>query len=158
MAGELMTGLSIFKSMMDIAKGLKDINDAAARNSAVIELQDKILSAQAAQMELVERVTGLEKEMARFEAWEIEKQRYELKPIGEHSTLVFTLKEGVNPPEEPHHICANCFNDRKKSILQPEQRNHGRSHLLVCHGCKAEIYTFGINPDGGKPRAGAFGR
>jgi len=33
----------------DIAKGLKDIDDAARRNAAVIELQERILSAQQSQ-------------------------------------------------------------------------------------------------------------
>ena len=64
--------------MLDIAKGLKDINDAAARNLAVIELQEKILAAHTAQAALVERVGELEKEMARFETWDAEKQRYRL--------------------------------------------------------------------------------
>jgi hypothetical protein len=54
-------GISAFKAAFDIAKGLKDINDAAQRNAAVIELQEKILSAQAAQAALIERVHDLEK-------------------------------------------------------------------------------------------------
>jgi len=52
MVGEVFAGLSAFKAMYDAAKALKDINDAAIRNSAVIELQEKILSAQAAQAAL----------------------------------------------------------------------------------------------------------
>src|SRR5215831_2322334 len=56
MVGELIAGLGAFKTMFDIAKGLKDINDAATRNAAVIELQEKILIAQAQQAALVEHV------------------------------------------------------------------------------------------------------
>jgi len=40
MAGEVIASLSIFKTLLDMAKGLKDINDAAVRNAAVIELQE----------------------------------------------------------------------------------------------------------------------
>ncbi len=47
MVSEIFAGLGAFKTMFDIAKGLKDINDAAARNAAVVELQEKILAAQA---------------------------------------------------------------------------------------------------------------
>jgi hypothetical protein len=65
---------------MDIAKGLKDINDATVRNAAVIELQEKILAAQAEQTALVVRVGELEKEVADLKAWDAEKQRYELIP------------------------------------------------------------------------------
>ena len=60
MAAELIAGLSIFKSMMDMAKGLKDINDAAIRNAAVIELNEKIRTAQAQQTTLVARIGELE--------------------------------------------------------------------------------------------------
>ena len=45
MASELIAGLGLFKTMLDMAKGLKDISDAAVRNAAVIDLQEKILAA-----------------------------------------------------------------------------------------------------------------
>jgi hypothetical protein len=48
MAGEIFAGLSAIKTAFDIAKGLKDIDDATRRNAAVIELQEKILAAQEA--------------------------------------------------------------------------------------------------------------
>jgi len=42
MVGEVFAGLGAIKTAFDIAKGLKDIDDAARRNAAVIELQQKI--------------------------------------------------------------------------------------------------------------------
>jgi hypothetical protein len=68
MVGEAFAVVGAFKSMMDIAKGLKDISDATKRNAVAIELQEKILSAQAAQSDLVERVRELENELARTAA------------------------------------------------------------------------------------------
>ena len=82
MAAELIAGLSIFKSLLDSAKGLKDINDAAVRNGAIVELQEKILAAQTQQSALVERIRELEAEMARLEAWDREKERYQLTDHG----------------------------------------------------------------------------
>jgi hypothetical protein len=81
MAAEVLAGLGAFKTMFDMAKGLKEMNDAAIRNGAVIELQEQILSAQAAQAALIERVRALEAEVASFEKWEADKQKYELKEI-----------------------------------------------------------------------------
>ena len=52
MVGEVFAGFSAIKSAFDIAKGLKDINDATRRNAAVIELQEKILAAQQEHSEL----------------------------------------------------------------------------------------------------------
>jgi hypothetical protein len=42
MVAEILGGISALKSAFDIAMGLKDIDDAARRNTAVIELQEKI--------------------------------------------------------------------------------------------------------------------
>lgn len=73
--------MSLFKSLMDTAKGLKDINDATARNAVAIELQEKILAAQEVQSALIERVRNLEAQTANLEAWEAEKARYELNEV-----------------------------------------------------------------------------
>ena len=54
MVAEVFVGLGSIKAAFDIAKGLKDIDDATRRNTAIIELQEKILSAQAEQSELIE--------------------------------------------------------------------------------------------------------
>ena len=144
MAVELLAGLGLFKSILDSAKGLKDINDAAVRNTAVIELQEKILAAQEQQMALAERVRELEEEVARYETWDTEKERYELTQVGDRRALAYTLKEGVESPEHPHQLCANCFTDGKKSILQEEVHSVGHAHILVCHHCGSEIYTSGM--------------
>lgn len=144
MVSEILTGLGAFKAMLDLAKGLKDVSDATARNAVAIELQEKILSAHAQQMTLVERVSELEEEVAHLKAWDAEKERYELTKVGDSSALVYTLKEGVESPEHPHQLCTNCFTDGKKSILQEEIHAVGRAHVLVCHRCGSELYTRGM--------------
>jgi hypothetical protein len=47
MVGEVIAGLGAFKTMFDIAKSLKDMNDTVNRNAAVAELWEQIISAQA---------------------------------------------------------------------------------------------------------------
>lgn len=81
MVSELYAGLTSLKVAFDLAKGLKDIDDATRRKAAVIELQEKILSAQSTQATLVETIGELKKRVAELEAWEADKQRYELKSI-----------------------------------------------------------------------------
>lgn len=133
MVSELLAGLSAFKSMFDLAKGLKDINDAAARNSVAVELQEKILATQAQQAALIERIGELEHEVARFETWETEKQRYKLEalPPGTH---VYTLKPEMAAGEPPHHICQTCYQRSKKSILHQSETHNGVYHLK-CNEC-----------------------
>ena len=105
----------------DLAKGLKDIDDATRRNAAVIELQEKILAAHRAQLELAERARELEKQLASFEQWDTEKEKYELKEIYPE-TFAYVLKETARGTEPSHSICAACYQMRKKSILQKFRR------------------------------------
>jgi uncharacterized protein YlxW (UPF0749 family) len=72
MVAEVFAGLSAFKAMFDLAKGLKDISDATIRNGAIIELQEQILSAQEAQFELIEQVRDLENQVTDLKAWNAE--------------------------------------------------------------------------------------
>src|ERR1700680_505522 len=98
MVGEAIAGLSAIKTAFDIAKGLKDISDATIRNGAIIELQEKILSAQQAQSALIEAVGNLEKEVARLKSWEEDKARYKLTEIAP-GVVALSLKEGMRTGE-----------------------------------------------------------
>src|SRR5579863_9111223 len=79
MVAEVYAGLSAIKTAFDMAKGLKDIHDATLRNAAVIELQEKILSAQSEQATLVVRVRELEQEVDNLKSWNADKDRYQLE-------------------------------------------------------------------------------
>jgi uncharacterized coiled-coil DUF342 family protein len=143
MVGEAFAGLSAIKTAFDIAKGLKDIDDAARRNAAVIELQEKLLTAQATQSTLVERIRDLEKEVASFEQWEATKERYELKKTASGG-LAWFLKVEAQGSEAPHQICTKCYEERKRNILQPKGRssvgaNLGIPPVLYCPACKCEV-------------------
>jgi len=91
MAGEFIVGLSIFKTLYDSAKALKDINDGTIRNGAVIELQEKILAAREAQSALLDRISELERKVAGFEEWNAKEEKYELKDLG-RTAFAYMLK------------------------------------------------------------------
>jgi hypothetical protein len=141
MFAEASAGLGLFKSMLDVAKGLKDINDAAARNAAVIDLQEKILAAQAQQTDLVQRIGDLEEEVARFKTWEAEKQRYELTDFG-GGTFAYLLKPEESAGEPPHRICASCYQKGQKSILQFKHRSVYSQDVCSCPSCDT-AFSFG---------------
>lgn len=130
---ETLSGLSALKSALDMTRGLKEINDAAIRNSAVIDLQDKILSAREAQTALLERIGELEKQVATFENWEAEKQNYQLVTIYE-DTLAYARKPDPNGTIPPHFLCTTCYEDRKKRILQRADAAH-----VACPDCKVRL-------------------
>jgi hypothetical protein len=147
MAGEIFAGLTAIKTAFDIARGLKDIDDAARRNAAIIELQEKILDAQSDQAVLIETVGALKARVAELEAWDADKNRYKLSDLG-RGMSAYTLKEGMENGEPPHQLCATCYNEGHKSIMQTETRNPGRCQVMVCHRCGSDLYITGMrNPE-----------
>ena len=139
MVAEVFAGIGAFKTLFDTARSLKDMNDAVVRSAAVIELQEQILSARAQQIELIERVRELEREVAQFKTWETEKQRYKLKDFGQH-TFAYELKPETANDEPEHLICPQCYQIGRKSILQFEGR-HNLSKLAMyrCYSCRTQL-------------------
>lgn len=85
MLAEISMGLSSLKAASDVAKGLNAANTQTLINDIKISLQAHILeaqqaltSAQEAQTACAQRIRDLEKQIAEFETWETEKERYEL--------------------------------------------------------------------------------
>lgn len=148
---DVFPGLSAFNGLMSSARALKDINDAVVRNSASIELLQKILDAREAYSALLDKVGELEAEIRAYETWESEKQRYELTEHGHSKAKAYSLKEGVEPPELPHSICPDCYGNRKKSLLQTQHMDVGRVVLLACQVCGWQAATHGHLPAKGSP-------
>jgi hypothetical protein len=138
MVGEVIAGLGALKTAFDMAQGLQKIHDAVARDRAAIELQKEIVAAQAAQLTLLERVSELEREVAGFEKWEAEKERYALKDFGGNS-FAYELKPEASKGEPPHRICPNCYENRKKAILQFQFVNSRGREQWKCGTCDNEI-------------------
>jgi hypothetical protein len=145
MVSEVFAGLSSLKAAFDIAKGLKDIDNAARRNSAVIELQEKILAAREAQTVLLDRIGELEKEVAAFEAWNAENKHYQLQKI-DRGAFAYVRKPDAQPAEPAHWLCTACYQNNKKSLLQYHHA-HERDHIYRCSVCSAEVRVhFSTSP------------
>jgi hypothetical protein len=137
MVAEVFAGIGAIKTAFDIARGLKDINDATIRNAAVIELQEKLLTAQSTQSALLDRIGDLEKEVVDLKAWDGEKQRYKLTEVSA-DVLAYTMRPGMENGEPFHMLCANCYEHGRKSILQATQELRARRRVHKCHSCKAD--------------------
>jgi uncharacterized protein with NAD-binding domain and iron-sulfur cluster len=133
-----------FKAATDIARGLLDLKVTAEVQAKVVALQSAIMAAQAAAMstqtDLVaanQKIEALEKELASLVAWEKEKQRYQLQAVHK-DTFAYVLKPEAANNEPPHWLCANCFVQNRKSILQLTSESSGQRTYL-CHSCKNQI-------------------
>ena len=133
MLSETVMGLGALKTAFDMEKGLKDLDNAVARNAAVIELQENILAAQQAHAALIKRIDDLEKEVAGFEKWDAEKEKYDLKEIYPQN-YAYAIKANARGTEPAHLICATCYENRKKTILQKSSGVH-----LSCPVCKTMV-------------------
>jgi hypothetical protein len=113
MVAEIFGGLSALKTAFDMTQALQNIHETVAHDRAVIELQKEILSALAAQSALVDRVRELETEVAGFEKWETEKERYHLTDFGGNS-FAHALKPEAANGEPPHRICYQLLREATK--------------------------------------------
>jgi hypothetical protein len=151
--------VSALKGAVDITKAMISLHDAEAVKAKVIELNAKILEAQSAafvandeRAALIERVSQLEKEVADLKAWDAQKQRYDLTDLG-NGAFAYAVKESMRAGEPDHKICATCYADRRRSVLQTETWNPGRAEVLVCHQCGSAVYVHGMpHPDHQKLR------
>jgi hypothetical protein len=146
----IASALGALKGMKDIAQAMIGLHDAQALQEKRLEFQDRIIDAQngilTAQEErttLLKRVDDLEKEVAGFETWEAEKQRYELTDAG-GGVVAYAPKNMVEGSTPTHRLCANCFERREKAYLQPTHFAVGRSDALVCNACGAINYIRGF--------------
>ena len=65
--------------------------------------------------------------MAQLEAWEAEKKRYRLTDYG-GGTFAYELKPETAEGELSHRICAACYQQGHKSILQYKDKSYARQH------------------------------
>ena len=114
-------------------------------NGQLIDAQTKIFAVNNERATLIERIGKLEKQVTDLEAWETEKQRYELKEIA-FGSFAYVVKPAMQGTEPPHQICANCYQQAKKSILQavPRSKAHIDARMpkqLFCPRCDATFVT-----------------
>jgi Zn finger protein HypA/HybF involved in hydrogenase expression len=142
---ELAGVLSSLNAVKDITQAMINARDTAAFQSKAIELQSKILDAQSAafsaqqeRSSLIERISQLEEEVARLKAWETEKQRYELKKIG-NGAFAHVLKPEHTDSEPVHALCTTCYDRRAKTILQSNGEPQWTKHAWNCPVCKTSV-------------------
>ena len=148
--------MSALKAAGDIRKLMIASHDASVIRRQAIELQAQIfaaqsnaLAAQSDQFTLLESVRKLEEQIADLEAWETEKQRYELKKVAS-GAFAYSLKPDASGSEPRHWICTTCYQNRKKSILQEHVVNilapGDGGTTWICPACSMKIrvpFTMG---------------
>lgn len=131
-----------------VLQSLKDVLGGKDARAEISQLYDIILAAQADALQasikeraMLGRIGDLEKELAQAQAWDEQKSRYKLvNPWPGNAVLVYALKESCKASEAPHWICTKCYDDGRRTILQPTKDAKGWV-LLRCATCRSEIHT-----------------
>ena len=140
MVGEAFAAFQGLKIAFDSVKAIKEMNDANIRNAAISDVLEKLVTAREQYSALLDRVSDLEQELKRFENWEAEKQRYQLHRTG-RGNLAYVVKKSMANGEPGHALCPKCFQESKKSILQPNNASFVAAKGYVCPSCAMDIIT-----------------
>ena len=149
MAGEIVAAIQGIQATKNVLKALFALKITGEVQSKLTEIGDHLMSAQSAALDaqaeqqlMSLRIHELEEQLIKFENWEAEKQRYELKETKPgRKTFVYTIKESMQGGEPPHSICPNCYEDRAKSILQWRYLGSAPTHgtRLECNRCGLSV-------------------
>lgn len=90
--------------------------------------------------ELLQINSEIKEELRQLQAWNAEADRYELNELCA-GVFVYSLKKDAKPAEPFHHLCTNCYNKQRKSILVRSSKNYGGTvHKCPSPDCGAEYY------------------
>lgn len=138
------------KGAMDIAKGLQAALSKADLLEVRIGLMERLSEAQIAIAQAAEdlqacreRVRALEAENTQLKTFDADVENYELKDTG-RGAMAYIAKDAPEEPKYGHWLCPNCFSNRKKSLMIPEDR--GAYGMLHCHPCGLDLHVFGHLP------------
>lgn len=95
------------------------------------------LASQEKQSLMSKRISELEKEIGELKNWDRKAERYQLHEISP-GLYGYSIKPGMEGGEPFHMLCANCFKDRKPSILQLISESTIDREFL-CHDCKLNL-------------------
>lgn len=149
----ISVGFQSLKAAFDIGKALLNLGLSVQVQDRIREMNEKILAAQESaiasgdyQSALLKQIGNLEKHITELEAWDAEAKTYCLTDVGKHGVtgkFAYAPKEGTHFSEPAHLLCAQCYQDRHKSILQAQVLYPGMCDTLMCHRCQSVVYITG---------------
>jgi hypothetical protein len=141
LVAEVFAGIGALKTAFDIAKGLKDLDDATKRNAAIIDLQQIILTAQQAQMDLLNEASELRAKLKTINDKRDELSRYELIDVRGDGKFAYRLRADAAGSEPIHLACPSCFKNGHVAILQFRHKSENQD-WFDCLACKSQ-FSFG---------------
>ena len=133
--GGLIGGsLSGVKTGTEIAEKIRELVskpdvDVTATKQLTSKLLDRLIELQSDHIAMQSALAEIMAQQHRAERFQAEAGRYALQRT-DLGAVVYELKPTDTRGEPPHCICATCYDQQIKSVLQPVERN-----TLGCHRC-----------------------
>ena len=140
---DVQAGLIAISSARDFASYIigKKI-DAAVTEKAVelmghiISLQGLIFSLRDHNSLILEEKKNLENKLMQMEKWDATAAQYHLKEVVP-GLFVYSYKGKVDESTPAHWICPNCYELKKKSILQRKTQDY-QCTMYECPACRTQ--------------------
>ena len=142
---DITSAISSFKTMADITALMINLSTDSRVTEKAIELQSALLSLQsdmfglqAQHQSLLREKEELEKRLIEIQNWQAEAQKYTLAEIVP-GVFMYALKAEYKDATPPHWLCPNCYESRRKSVLQRDYNRIKHNYVFQCHHCNAEL-------------------
>ena len=135
-----------FKNAFELIKKINEISKSVEINNITIVLQSIVLDAQARigelsseNFSLTDKIRTLEKEIDSMKDWSDERQNYELQEW-RRGIFAYVNKKLIKNDKNTPRLCATCFDNGNKSILQSSHFNMITSIKCQKCGFSADIF------------------
>jgi hypothetical protein len=146
MAIEFSAAQKLVREIAATAKRLGETRDEFKLNEIsiqlqrlIIDLQNEITLVQSGYHTALRAQDELKKMLSERAQWEEISLRYRLERVGTVLfSFVYVLDSTQPSAEPPHWLCAHCFEQKKKSILQ-----YAGMNKYQCPSCKTDFAISG---------------
>jgi hypothetical protein len=145
---EFPTLSGAIETIKTVAKGVKELADlqeniqtrqqAMELFNSIISVQHDVILLQSALASVQSTLDTLAAENKQLIAWGEEKKRYELCELSSGIFVYRNAQAHQRPGEPVHYLCANCYKDNVKSILQ-SNGYIGVERVFCCHACSSSV-------------------
>ncbi len=110
---------------------------AIETQSAVIELQNALITLQSQYQNLLDEKNEIKRQLVELQDWEAEAQNYTLTEVAS-KIFVYASKPNQDAGTPAHWLCAHCYQNKQKSILQRSVATN-KGTIWVCPRCPTPL-------------------
>ncbi len=141
----IATARDVIKQIIDLKSETDKLKIENELNNIISSLHDAYFELQNKYSDISEKYRQIKKELTNISEWEDEKKQYELfEP--KSGVFVYVRKENTETGKPNPWLCANCFENSKKSYLQADIED-----IYICNNCITSVHIKPKSNNTGTP-------